>query len=184
MTTGKRKQSTLAALLEEKPRRGRPRRLVSRQNVYVAFSEEEKQAVQHLSQQLPNSFNRADVPDLAITVLATRLESLRRAVAGRTREIPEGITDLDSLYILWDLSAPTHDAKLNWTSVRVSPQQVIELGRVHGSLNALFGATRSQVFSLGLSLLEQFLQNSKTLKALKASHSLEEFRIIVNNIYL
>jgi hypothetical protein len=94
--------------------------------------------------------------------LTARLEALRVAVAGRNREIPEGVTDLESLYLLWDLPLPPEDAPEKWTSIRVSPQQAIELGRVHGTLNAAFGANRSQVFSLSLALLEQFL----------ASHSL------------
>ena len=78
-------------------------------------------------------------------------------MAGRSREIPEGVTDLESLYLLWDLPLPPKDVEEKWTSIRVSPQQVIELGRAHGALNAAFGASRSQTFSLALSLLANFL---------------------------
>ena len=45
-----------------------------------------------------------------------------------------------------------------WTSIRLSPQQVLELGRLHGTLNAAFGAGRSEVFGLALALLAQFLE--------------------------
>ena len=149
--------ATMAALLKEKPKRGRPPRKVSRQNVYVALRPDEKTLVKELAQSLPAGLARADVADLAITALNARLEALRRAVAGRNREIPEGVTDMDSLYLLWDLPLPPKGVEDKWTSVRVSPQQVIELGRAHGALNAAFGASRSEIFSLGLVLLERYL---------------------------
>jgi hypothetical protein len=177
----KRKESTLAALLEEKAGRGRPRRPVSRQNVYVALSKEQKQQMQRLAKRLPEGLGRADLPDMAINLLATRMELLRQAVAGRNREVPEGITDLDSLYLLWDLSLPSVENEAKWTSIRLSPQQVIELGRVHGVLNALFGSNRSQVFGLSLSLLEHFLDHEL---ANKRYNSLEEVDEWISRIYL
>lgn len=149
--------STMAALLEEKPKRGRPRHAVSRQNVYVALRPEEKLLMKQLVNYLPEGLKRADLADLAVTALTARLEALRRAVAGRSREIPEGVTDLESLYLLWDLPLPPVGVEEHWTSIRVSPQQVIELGRAHGALNAAFGGSRSQTFSLALSILEQYL---------------------------
>ena len=130
---------------------------------------------------LPQGLSRADIPDMAVNLLAARLELLRRAVSGRDREIPEGITDLDSLYLLWDVKLPDdqHDAK--WTSIRLSPQQVIELGRAHGVLNAMFGANRSQVFALGLALLSQFLTGEM---ADKPYNTLEEVDRWISRIYL
>jgi hypothetical protein len=150
--------ATMAALLKEKSRRGRPPRKVSRQNVYVALRPDEKLLVKEMAGRLPDGLARADLADLAIAILNTHLEALRRAVAGRNREIPEGVTDMDSLYLLWDLELPPKDAENKWTSVRVSPQQVIELGRAHGALNAAFGASRSDTFSLGLVLLDRYLR--------------------------
>jgi hypothetical protein len=149
--------STMAALLEDKAKRGRPRHAVPRQNVYVALRPEEKRLMKDLVDQLPQEVNRADVADLAISALTGRMEALRQAVAGRSREIPEGVIDLESLYLLWDVALPDEGSIEKWTSIRVSPQQVIELGRAHGALNAAFGASRSQTFSLALSLLAQFL---------------------------
>ncbi len=156
----KKKPGTMAALLKDKPRRGRPPRAVSRQNVYVALHDAEKQTMKRLVSYLPDGLTRADLADLSVSILTARLEALRTAVAGRNREIPEGVTDLDSLYLLWDLPLPEKDVPEKWTSVRVSPQQVIELGRDHGTLNGAFGASRSQTFSLGLALLEQYLTNA------------------------
>ncbi|MDX1663935.1 MAG: hypothetical protein R3272_09085 [Candidatus Promineifilaceae bacterium] len=177
----KQKDSTLAALLRDKRRRGRPPRAISRQNVYVELDAEQKRQLTALATHLPENFVRADVPDLAIMVLAARLEALRRAVSGRTREIPEGITDLESLYLLWDLPLPEEHEDPRWTSIRVSPQQAIDLGRVHGTLNVLFGATRSEVFTLALNLLEQFVdEDMPDLSGL----SLLEMRDIVDEIYL
>jgi hypothetical protein len=176
-----RKDSTLAALLEDKPKRGRPRRPVSRQNVYVALSEAQKREMNQMADNLPDGFNRADVPDIAIFLLSVRLEVLRRAVAGRNREIPEGITDLDSLYLLWDLPLPERIEELRWTSIRVSPQQAIELGRVHGILNALFGVNRSEVFSLSLSLLGQSLKNEL---AGRSFNSVKDVRDYIHAIFL
>ncbi|MEJ2748071.1 MAG: hypothetical protein P8183_09215 [Anaerolineae bacterium] len=179
-----RKTSTLAALLEEKPKRGRPPRAVSRQTVYVALTQAQKDLLSDLASLLPEGLNRADLPDLAITILSARFEALRRAVADREREIPEGITDLESLYLLWDLSLPIDDGlETKWTSIRVSPQQVIELGRVHGTLNAVFNANRSQTFSLALVLLTQFLQNKSSYNLPTASN-LSELRKMVRAIYL
>lgn len=157
-TASKYQSNTMAALLEEKPKRGRPRHAVSRQNVYVALSPDEKALMKKLVGFLPGELKRADLADLAITALTGRLEALRRAVAGRSREIPEGVTDLESLYLLWDLPLPSTDVEGRWTSIRVSPQEVIELGRAHGALNAAFGASRSDTFSLALALLEQYLK--------------------------
>jgi len=148
--------STLAALLEEKPRRGRPRHSVSRQTVYVALRPDEKELMTALVGRLPQGLARADVPDLAITILTARLEALRRATAGRNREIPEGVTDMASLYLLWDLPLPPPQTGERWTSMRVSPQQVIELGRMHGMLNAAFGANRSETYGLALALLAAY----------------------------
>jgi hypothetical protein len=156
----KERASTLAALLKEKPKRGRPSRNVSRQNVYVALAKSQKKQMKQLAELLADEISRADISDLAISVLSARLEALRRAVADRNREMPEGITDFESLYLLWDLPLPTADEKeSSWTSIRASPQQVIELGRAHGTLNAVFGANRSQSFSLALSLLEQLIED-------------------------
>ncbi len=175
------KDSTLAALLRDKPKRGRPRREVSRDNVYIELSAEQKQLISDLVDDLPESFVRADVADLAIMVLAARLESLRRAVAGRTREIPEGITDLDSLYLLWDLPSPEVGATMRWTSIRLSPQQAIELGRAHGTLNVLFGVTRSEVFGLALALLAQFAQTGAPFDDVS---SLLEMKEAISDLYL
>ncbi|MBP8948964.1 MAG: hypothetical protein KBG73_08985 [Candidatus Promineofilum sp.] len=184
--------STLKELLRDKPKRGRPRRMVARQNVYVALRPEQKGLMADLGQRLPDGLGRPDVPDLAVSVLTARLEALRTAVAGRTREIPEGVTDLESLYLLWDVVPPGQGALVSsqlsvgsgqpgassgklatgrkrpeagapgagerWTSIRLSPQQALELGRAHGTLNAAFGAGRSEVFGLALGLLAQFLE--------------------------
>lgn len=153
----KRAESTLTALLRDKPRRGRPRRSVSRQSVYVALTKPQKEAMAQLAARLPAGISRADVPDLAITILAARLEGLRRSVSDRDREMPEGITDLDSLYLLWDSPLPNRGAKEKWTTIRLSPQPAIELGRAQGVLHALFGASRSDVFALALALLTNFI---------------------------
>ncbi len=150
--------STLKELLRDKPRRGRPRRQVARQNVYVALHPEQKAQLDALAGLLPEALGRADLPDLAVSVLTARVEALRTAVTGRTREIPEGVTDLESLYLLWDVALPNREPADQWTSIRLSPQQVLELGRVHGTLNAAFGANRSEVFGLALALLAQFLE--------------------------
>jgi hypothetical protein len=176
-----RRDSTLAALLEDKPRRGRPRRPISRHNVYVALTDDQKRQMNELARELPDGFSRADVPDIAIFLLSARLEILRRAVSDRNREIPEGITDLDSLYLLWDLSLPTTSDELRWTSIRVSPQQSIELGRVHGILNALFGVNRSEVFILSLALLANSLRGELASKEFR---SLRELREEIEQIYL
>jgi len=132
--------------------------MVARQNVYVTLHPAQKAAMDTLAGQLPASLGRADLPDLAVSVLTARVEALRSAVVGRTREIPEGVTDLESLYLLWDLPLPNRTPAEKWTSIRLSPQQVLELGRVHGTLNAAFGANRSEVFGLALALLAQFLE--------------------------
>ncbi|MCB8952895.1 MAG: hypothetical protein H6650_12855 [Ardenticatenales bacterium] len=168
------KKSTIAALLQDKPKRGRPPRRISRQNVYVALTGEEKQAMHDLADKLPPGLKRADIPDLAIGLLAVRLESIRRHVADREREMPEGITDMESLYLLWDLPLPAEDAERNWTSLRVSPQQAIELGRVQGTLHALFGANRSQVYTLGLALFRQAVQNELAHHSYNSVHDLQE----------
>ncbi len=156
MSPNNKKDNTLAALLQEKPKRGRPPRAVSRQNVYVALTKSQKQQMKALAKQLPDGFIRADIPDMAVNLLSIRLERLRQAVSGRNREMPEGIVALDSLYLLWDLPLDKGE-EAKWTSIRLSPQQVIALGRINGILNALFGATRSDVFSLALALLIQFI---------------------------
>lgn len=176
----KKRSSTLAALLEEKPRRGRPRRTVQRQNVYVALSASQKALMKRLAKELPDGLGRADLPDIAVSILAARLESLRRAVAGRNREIPEGITDLASLYLLWDLQLPDENEELNWTSIRLSPQPAIELGRAHGTLHAVFGANRSQTFALALALLAQFVEDYPQLDPI----TLADLREKVMDIYL
>lgn len=179
----KRRASTLAALLEEKPKRGRPPRNVSRQNVYVALSQIQKEAMNDWVSFLPKGIVRADLPDLAIVILAARLEGLRRDVSGRDREIPEGITDMESLYLLWDLALPVESVTAKWTSIRVSPQQIIELGRAHGLLNAVFGVNRSQTFSLGLALLGQFLRRDANID-LESEMNLGEMRHKIRDIYL
>lgn len=176
-----RASSTLAALLKDKPKRGRPSHNVSRQNVYVALAKSQKKQMKQLANLLSDEIGRADIPDLSITVLSARLEALRRAVADRNREMPEGITDLESLYLLWDLPLPATDEKEpSWTSIRVSPQQVIELGRAHGTLNAVFGANRSETFSLALSLLEQLIEDHPLIKQ---HDSLDEMRKQILEIY-
>jgi hypothetical protein len=183
MSKRERKDSTIAALLEEKPKRGRPRRSVSRQNVYVALSQEQKERMRSLARALPEGVNRADIPDMAINLLSTRLELLRQAVADRNREIPEGITDLDSLYLLWDLPLPSSEQheEPKWTSIRVSPQQVIELGRVNGVLNAMFGANRSEVFGLGLALFTEF---HKKEMADRPYQTVEDVDKLIEDIFL
>lgn len=176
----KRKQSTYAALVEEKPKRGRPRRAVSRQNVYVSLTKEQKLLVKSMTGRLPGGLVRADIPDMAVNLLSVRLEVLRFAVADRNREIPEGITDLESLYLLWDLPLPADDGLSKWTSIRLSPQRVIELGRSQGVLNALFGVNRSQVYGLSLILFSQFLDNEMAVE----ETTLDSVIDFINRIYL
>jgi hypothetical protein len=166
--------ATMAALLEEKPKRGRPPRKVSRQNVYVALTANEKALMKELAGRLPQGLARADIADLTITILTAHLEALRRAVAGRSRDIPEGVTDMDSLYLLWDLPLPPKGEDEKWTSVRVSPQQVIELGRAHGALNAAFGASRSETYRLGLILLDRYLVEADIAEAAMTLDELRE----------
>ena len=158
-------KDTILALLEEKPKRGRPPHPIPRVNVYVALFKEQKEAMSKLANLLPKSLKRADLPDLAIVILDAQMEALRQAVAGRNREMPEGVTDLESLYLLWDLPIVKYNSVARWTSIRVSRQQEIELGRAHGTLNGAFGANRSQTFSLALSLLSRFLQKSQLQQA-------------------
>lgn len=172
--------STLAELLKDKPKRGRPPHSVSRQNVYVALTSKEKDEMKRLAKLLPRDLSRADLPDLAIAVLTARLESLHRAVADRNREIPEGVTDLESLYLLWDLTIPEKHVERKWTSIRVSPQEAIELGRAHGTLNAAFGANRSETFGLALVLLAQFLD----ARELPESMTLSETRKLILSNFL
>jgi len=130
---------------------------------------------------LPEGIGRADIPDIAITLLAARFELLRQAVADRNREIPEGITDIDSLYLLWDLPLPPANDGTKWTSIRLSPQPAIELGRAHGVLNAILGANRSQVFALSLRLLAQFLEDKLDGKRYNSIKDVEEW---IARIYL
>ena len=73
-TPSKYQSSTMAALLEEKPKRGRPRDAVSRQNVYVALRPEEKAIMKQLVDYLPNGLKRADLADLAVSALTARLK--------------------------------------------------------------------------------------------------------------
>ncbi len=176
-----RKRSTLAALLEKKPKRGRPARLVSRKNVYVALTQEQKERVVSMAGKLPKGLGRADIPDLSVNLLTIRMELLRRDVADRDREIPEGVTDLESLFLLWDLPLPDRDAEPKWTSIRLSPQQSIELGRTHGVLKAMFGVTRSQVYGLGLTLFGRFLHKEMSGKSFE---SLPELNAWMSRIYL
>lgn len=178
---GGQRPSTMAALLEDKPKRGRPPRNVSRQNVYVALSKEQKQGMSQLAALLPKGLVRADLPDLSVTILSARLESLRRDVADRNREIPEGVTDFISLFLLWDLPLPSDEHVTKWTSIRVSPQQAIELGRVYGTLNAAFGVNRSEAFGLGLALLDQHLKQHGLPDSLG---TLAEVRKEIQRIYL
>jgi hypothetical protein len=181
MTDRDKRESTLAALLEEKRKRGRPKRAISRKNVYVALSLEQKEQMGQLADLLPDGLNRSDIPDMAVHLLAIRLELLRRAVADRNREIPEGITDLDSLYLLWDLPLSRDNGEPKWTSIRLSPQQAIELGRAHGTLKVLFGTSRSEVYALSLALLAQFIHAEI---AGKHFSSLEEVHDWIARIYL
>jgi hypothetical protein len=175
--------STLAALLKEKPKRGRPSHAVSRQNVYISLTFEEKKTIKQLAKLLPTGLVKADIPDLVVTILSARLESLRSAVSGRNREIPEGITDLDSLYLLWDLPLPEKNPERKWTSVRLSPQTAIEFGRSQGLLNAVFGANRSETFSLGLIMFEYYVQYS--LPGLQlGSSTLDQLRLLIIDNYL
>jgi hypothetical protein len=177
----KRKQSTIAALLEDKPKRGRPPRAVSRKNVYVALAESQKEEILLMAANFPRGLYRSDIPDMAVNLLATRLDVLRQSVADRNRDIPEGVTDLDSLYLLWDVPLPSYKEEAKWTSIRLSPQQAVQLGRAHGALNALFGANRSAVFSLSFALLQQFLSIDL---AGKQYTSLSEVDDWVTRIYL
>jgi hypothetical protein len=88
---------------------------------------------------------------------------------------------LESLYLLWDLFVPPTNEETHWTSIRVSPQQVLDLGSLHGTLNAAFGATRSDVFVLGLSLLSQCLED---FPLAAATYTLETVRQHIIRNYL
>lgn len=167
----KKSQDTLSALYEDQPRRGRPRHKVPRQSVYVALSKKQKESLTTIAGKLPSSIKRADIPDMAIMTLTARLDQVRTAMAGRDRELPEGITDMESLYFLWDIELPDKSAETTWTSIRLSPNQVVEFGRMQGTFNALFGANRSDVFTLALSLLNHYT----TTHSLATLRSLDEF---------
>ncbi|MGB1250478.1 MAG: hypothetical protein ACPG8W_07695 [Candidatus Promineifilaceae bacterium] len=182
---GRRNQrdDTFAALTREKAKRGRPRSVVPRQSVYVALSKLQKQRISQMAKQLPPDIKRADVPDMCVMTLQTRIEQIRRAVAGRDRELPEGITDMESLYFLWDLPLPPKHPEVTWTSMRLSPQQVLEFGRLQGTFNALFGANRSDVFTLALMLLDQVVEKGNSAEAFPYT-TLDEYSSYLSATYL
>ncbi len=172
----KHRDNTLAALLKEKPSRGRPRSAVPRQSVYVSLSVDQKGTIGALAKSTPAGIKRADIPDMAVMLLTTKLETLRNAVAGRDRELPEGITDMRALYYLWDLGDHKDTSEKAWTSIRLSPNWAIEFGRLQGQFNALFGANRSDVFELALVLLDTTIQEWEGPEY----DSLETFYIAIN----
>lgn len=158
-------KGTFRELLTDKHKRrpGRPYRAVPRQSVYVELSTDQKQQIGTIGRQLIH-FTRADVPDMAVMILNMRMEAIRLAVVGRSREMPEGITDMQSLYFLWDVAPVESMMMTKWTSIRLSPQQVDEFGALQGRFNLLFGANRSQVFTLALALLTQLVaKDEKTV---------------------
>ncbi len=176
-------KGTFRELLTDKQKRkpGRPKRPVPRQSVYVELSPEQKQQIGALGRQLPH-FGRADIPDMAVMILNTRMEAIRLAVVGRAREMPEGITDMQSLYFLWDVMPIEDSVEAKWTSIRLSPQQVDEFGALQGRFNLLFGANRSQVFTLALALLAQLVTtDEETLVSLQTQ---TQFLQYLNTSYL
>ena len=177
-------KSTISALLKEKPKPGRPRHAVSRQTVYVELTDEQKQMTRMIAEKLPATLHRADIPDLAITLLTANLDHLKQTMAGREREMPEGVVDLISLYLLWDLIPPNPDISSKWTSIRLSPRQAIQLGRIHGELNALFGATRSEIYNLALIFLNHLIKNKQILVPLSAELTLDDLKIQLEQNYL
>ncbi|HFC12477.1 MAG TPA: hypothetical protein ENJ56_06495, partial [Anaerolineae bacterium] len=147
------RKNTFAALTQEKPRRGRPKHAIPRQSVYVALSKAEKQLLSGIAAKTPASIKRSDIPDMAILLLSHKLDMVRQAVAGRSRDLPEGITDFESLYYLWDLPVSAETSEKKWTSIRLSPTWAVEFGRLQGTFKALFGTNRSDVFVLAIVLL-------------------------------
>ena len=175
--------STLAALLRDKPKRGRPRDPIPRQSVYVALSADHKALLSRLAAELSPVFERADVPDLAVMVLTARMDALRRAVADRSAEVPEGVTDLKSLYYLWDFPMVVDESPIKWTSIRLAPAQLVEFGRLQGMFNALFGANRSQVFALATAALARCLEHDLPATR-RVITDFEAFEAVLNAIYL
>lgn len=121
----------------------------------------QKAKLGRIAKQTPAGLKRADVPDMAVILLSSRLARLRNAVSGRSRELPEGITDIQSLYYLWDIPISNVQDEAKWTSIRLSPQWSVEFGRLQGTFNALFGSTRSEVFDLALDLLDCLIGESE-----------------------
>ena len=156
--------STLAALLKTKPGRGRPHSLLRRQSVYVALAPIHKSWLKELAEALPLGIKRSDVPDIAVAHLAFQFEQLRNAVADRDRELPEGITDIDDLYFLWDLRPLNTPLDPKWTSIRLSESRIVEFGQLQGVFKVLFGSTRSEVFYLALTFLGDFASRHAHLK--------------------
>lgn len=173
------RDDTFAALTREKAKRGRPKSAIPRQSVYVALTKLQKQRISELAKQLPPGIKRADIPDMCVMTLSTRMEQIRRAVSGRDRELPEGITDIESLYFLWDLQLPDRNPDVTWTSVRLSPQQVLAFGRLQGTFKALFGATRSEVFTLAMGVLDDAVSAEIYPYA-----DLDEYGAYLTNTYL
>ena len=68
--------ATMAALLEEKPKRGRPPDKVSRQNVYVALRPDEKALLKELAGHLPNGLGRAYLADGFYTEALNQFDDL------------------------------------------------------------------------------------------------------------
>ena len=100
---------------------------------------------------------RADLADLAITMLnGAPGSAAARGRRSQPRDPRGGHRYGLSLSAVGSATA-AEGREEKWTSVRVSPQQVIELGRAHGTLNAAFGASRSDTFSLGLVLLDRYM---------------------------
>ncbi len=167
-------QDTLSALYEDEPKRGRPRHKIPRQSVYVALSKQQKQTITTIAECLPLTIKRADIPDMAVMTLTARLNQVRRAMAGRDRELPEGITDIESLYFLWDMELPDKSAETTWTSIRLSPNQVVEFGRLQGTFKAMFGSNRSHVFTLALALLNQYIVARSSVVSLRSLDDFEQ----------
>lgn len=155
------------------------RHAVSRQSVYVALSPEQKALVNELADCLAGDLGRADISQYGRHVGA--VGSVAPGCFGSEQEDAERDCPGIGLFVVGCAFAAPWPMAVG-TSIRLSPQQVIQLGRAQGLLHALFNANRSEVFSLGLGLLNILLKSDSFPLASVAS--LTAFEDEITRIYL
>ncbi len=147
-------QGTFRRLNEQRKRRGRPPAAQPRHPVQLWLLPSEYDRLGNLSERWPAlKLSRSHILGLGIRALGQRLAALRANMEGSGADLPIGVLDLESLYLLWDLEPTANNSARKRYQLTLMDDEKWQLADMTVVLSRSISVNRSRVAGLSIANL-------------------------------